>query len=1092
MALAIGAAALVAGLMSMAGIPASAQSDAARLQGLVVDATGAVVPGASVKVTDLATNRSLEAATGSDSGTFSFPALPPGNYQLEVTKQGFKTYRQKVTLEVAQVANLNVVLATGATTEQVVVTEEAGLIDSASSDMGLTVQTTQIENLPLNGRNFTELATLIPGVTRGVPGNIATGSGNNAETFRYGSSGGAALVVNGARPQANNFMLDGVDNNESLVNTIVFFPPADAIEEFKVQTSIAPAEFGRAGGAIVDTTLKSGSNQLHGSAFDFLRNSEFDAVPDFSPSKPAFRRNQFGGTLGAPVIKDKLFAFGDYQGYRQDTPNGVQYSTVPTTLMRQGNFTELLPGTVIQDVQSGSPFPGNIIPASLQNPVGLKYLNAYPAANVGGKILNNYVLEPQQVQNFDDFDIRMDWNATQADRVFGRVSYAEDTEVSGTFLQGLPAGFGSGTQFNHDRGAVAGFTHVFSPVMVNDLRVGFQRTNFGYLPPYGNVPISANLGIPNANTSPLLGGGALIGGNGSQLTYTGDYGTYAVPQNTYQAAETLSYVKGPHTLKFGANIIRREVNMFRPIAGKGFFNLFGNGQGAGATGYEVSDILAGFVNDYQIGAQTGMFGTRSWEDGVFAQDDWRVNRRLTLNLGIRWDYLSKPTEVFGRQSNFDIATGALMLASGGADPLADQNYKNFGPRLGFAYNLDKTGKTVIRGGFGMFYFLDRGGISNQLAQNEPFSGENQYNFSNGYRITLSGQGPLGTGNTGALNWLQSTGALPLGTQSINLSNPQNISVLADLRNNATSYMEQWNLQMQREIAGGIVVSVAYVGAGGHHLVDYYNRNNQLFDEPAGTRFYPNLGSVNVEEAGGNSIYHGLQAELQRRFSQGLQFTASYTYSRTIDNGGGAFGSSPQDFLNLNLDRGLADQDTRGRFVLSGVYELPFGRGRKMANNINKAADAVVGGWQLNAVVTIQSGLPFNLTDPGSPGGRPDVVGPLTIYPGNTQEYFNTAAIALVPTIANNVMIAPGNLGRNVLIGPGMQTVDLGLSKTFLLTERVKFQFRAEAFNIANHPQYNNPGTDPTSLVSEGGSFGVINSTLANTQRQVQFAAKVFF
>jgi hypothetical protein len=887
-------------------------------------------------------------------------------------------------------------------------------------------------------------------------------------------------------------MLDGVDNNESLVNTIVFFPPADAIEEFKVQTSIAPAEFGRAGGAIVSTTLKSGSNQFHGSAFDFLRNSVFDAVPDYSPSKPPFRRNQFGGTAGAPIVKDKLFVFGDYQGYRQDTPNGVQYSTVPTALMRQGNFSELLPGTVIQDVATATPYPGNVIPTTEQNPVGLKYLNAYPQPNVAGKILNNYVLEPQQVQNFDDFDIRTDWNASQDDHVFGRVSYAEDTEVSGTFLQGLPAGFGSGTQFNHDRGVAIGFTHVFGPVLLNDLRVGFQRTDFGYLPPYGNEPISANLGIPNANTSPLLGGGALIGGNGSELTYTGDYGTYAVPQNTYQAADTLSYVKGRHTLKFGVNLIRRQVNMFRPIAGKGFFNLFGNGQGAGGTGYEVSDILAGFVNDYQIGAQTGMFGTRSREDGVFAQDDWRVSNRLTINLGIRWDYLSKPSEVFGRQSNFDVVTGALILASGGGDALVNQNYKNFGPRLGFAYDLDKQSNTVIRGGYGLFYFLDRGGISNQLAQNEPFSGENQYNFSNGYRITLSGEGPMGTGNTGGLNWLQSTGALPLGTQSINLTNPQNISVLADLPNNPTSYMEQWNLQMQREIAGNIVLSVAYVGAGGHHLVDYYNRNNQLFDQPAGTRFYPDLGSVTVEEARGNSIYNGLQAELQRRFSHGLQFTASYTYSKTIDNGGGAFGSGPQDFLNLNLDRGLADQDIRGRFVLSGVYELPFGRGRQMANGINKAADAVVGGWQLNAVVTVQSGLPFNLSDPGSPGGRPDVIGPLTINPGDTQEYFNTSAIAIVPTIANNVMIGPGTLGRNVLIGPGMRTVDLGLSKTFALTERLKFEFRAEAFNIANHPQYNDPGTDPTSLVSQGGSFGVINSTIANTQRQVQFAAKLFF
>jgi hypothetical protein len=1070
---------------------AFAQSDSARLQGVVTDSSGAVVPGASVTVRDVATNRVQKISSGEANGAWSFPGLQPGNYELTVSKAGFKSVKQAVTLETAQVANINLALAPGDLATEVVVTGEAGLVDSASSDIGLTVQATQVENLPLNGRNFTELATLIPGVSRGVPGNIATGSGNNAETFRYGSSGGAALVVNGARPQANNFTLDGVDNNESLVNTIVFFPPADAIQEFKVQTSIAPAEFGRAGGAIVNTTLKSGSNQIHGEGFDFLRNSVFDAVPDYSPSKPPFRRNQFGGTASAPIVKDKIFIFGDYQGFRQDTPNGVQRSSVPTALMRQGDFSELLPGTVIHDV-TGNPFPGNIIPQTQQNPVGLRYLNAYPAANVPGQILNNYILQPQQVQNFDDFDIRADWNASENDRVFGRFSYAEDNEVSGTFLQGLPAGFGSGTQLNHNRGAAAGYTHTFSPTLLNDLRLNFQRTNFGYLPPFGNVPISANLGIPNANTSPLLGGGALIGGNGSELTYTGDYGTYAVPQDTYQLADTLSYVKGNHTLKFGANIVRREVNEFRPIAGKGFFNLFGNGQGAGGTGYEVSDVLAGFVNDYQIGSQTGFFGTRSWEDAVFAQDDWRVSRRLTLNLGVRWDYLSKPTEEFGRQSNFDTQTGALLLAAGGGDALANQNYKNFAPRVGFAYSLDASGKTVIRGGYGLFYFLDRGGISNQLAQNEPFSGENQFNFSNGYRITLSGEGPMGTGNTGGLNWLQSTGALPLGTQNVNLANPQNISVLADLPKNATSYVEQWNLQVQRELPGSIVASVAYVGAGGHHLVDYYNMNSQLFDQAAGARLFPNLGSVNVEDARGNSIYHGLQAELQRRFSHGLQFTASYTYSRTIDDGGGAFGSGPQDFQNISLERGLADQDARGRFVLSGVYELPFGHGRRFGSNMRKAADAVVGGWQLNAVWTVQSGLPFNLSDPASPGGRPNVVGPLAIQPGNTQQYFTTGSIALVPTIANNVEIGPGTLGRNVLIGPGTLTVDLGLSKTFSLTDRAKLEFRAEAFNTANHPQFSDPGTDPTSLVSQGGTFGVINSTLANTERQVQFAVKVSF
>jgi len=428
--------------------PTFAQSDAARLQGIITDQTSALVPGAKVKVTAVATNRVLETTTGGDTGAWSFPVLPPGDYVLEVSKDGFRPVKQNVTLQVAQVANVNVVLETGTVTEAVVVKEDAALIDAASSDIGTTVETRQIKDLPLNGRNFTQLATLVPGVSRGVPENAATGQNNNAETFRYQASSGAALVVNGARPQANNFTLDGLDNNESLVNTIVFFPSAEAIQEFKLQTSVAPAEYGRAGGAIINTTLKSGGNAIHGSAFEFIRNDNVDARPTFAPQISEFRRNQFGGNVGVPIIKDKLFVFGDYQGFRQATPVGVDYASVPTSLMRVGNFSELLntrtsglsQGYVIKDVSTGLPYAGNLIPKTQQNPIGLNYLNAYPLPNISGKVQQNYVTQRNQEQNFDDFDVRGDWNATQNDRLFARASYAHDKENTSTRLPGLPAG----------------------------------------------------------------------------------------------------------------------------------------------------------------------------------------------------------------------------------------------------------------------------------------------------------------------------------------------------------------------------------------------------------------------------------------------------------------------------------------------------------------------------------------------------------------------------------------------------------------------------------------------------------------------------
>ena len=1085
-------------------MPAWAQSEAARLQGVVTDSTGALVPGAKVKVTDAGTNRALETTSGG-TGEWSFPSLPPGNYDLEVSDSGFKTVKQRVTLQVAQVANVNVGLEAGAVSEEITVTAAAGIVDSASSDMGLTVQTKVIENLPLNGHNFTQLATLIPGVTRGATGNQATGQGNQAETFRYSDSGGASLSVNGARPQANNYLLDGVDNNESLVNTIVFFPSTDAIEEFKVQTSIAPAEFGRAGGAIVNTILKSGNNEIHGSAYDFLRNSQLDATPTFASSKVPFKRNQFGGTVGLPVLKNKIFVFGDYQGFRQDTPLGTDFATVPTALMRQGNFSELLNPAisglsapiVIHDVATGQPFTGNIIPQNLQNPVGLKYLNLYPMPNISGKVEQNFQIQRQNIQNFDDFNIRGDWVATEKDQVFMRGSYAQDPEVTTTRLPpNLPAGFGSGSQFTDARGAAIGYTHIFSPSLLNDLRLGFQRTFLGYTPPLDNIPVSANIGIPNANTSTLLGGGALIGGFNSQLEYTGDYGPYLVPENTFQVADNFSIVKGNHTIKVGANVIRRQVSLFRPIAGKGFFNLFGNGVGPGSTGYEVSDILAGFVSNYQIGPPFGLVGTRSWENGFYVQDDWRVTRRLTLNLGLRWDYLSAPTEEHGRLSNFNIVTGALQLASGSGDALVGNNTNNFGPRFGFAYDVFGSGKTVVRGGYGIFYFLDRGGISNQLEQNPPFSGSSNFNFNNGYRITLSGQGPLGNATTGALDPTVSTGPLPLGNfNGLNLLQPQNVNVTALLPNNKTSSAQQWNIQLQHEVANNTLASLSYVGSAGHHLLNYYDLNAQLYNQANGARLFPNLGNVVVGEARGNSIFNALEAELTRRFYNGIQFTASYTFSRTIDDGGGAFGSfagaggvggGPEDFTNFRLERGLADQDIRNRFVFSSVYELPFGKGRKYANNMNRAADLLVGGWQLNGILLIQSGSPFSLTTPGQPNSRPDLVGNLTTNTGNTQQYFNIAAVAEVPTV-NGVLIHPGTLGRNVLVGPGIRTVDMSLFKAFPITERIKFEFRAEAFNIANHPQFSNPNTDISA-----GNFGQITSTLQASERQIQFAARVLF
>ncbi|MBV9302904.1 MAG: TonB-dependent receptor [Acidobacteriaceae bacterium] len=1078
---------------------ALAQNDTSRLEGKVTDPTGAVVPDVTVQVVSKATAQEFKATSGAD-GTFAISALPVGEYTITATAQGFKTYTQDVRVDAGIVASAAIGLEPGAVTETVEVSEQAGLVEATSSSIAATIQGKQITDLPINGRNFTQLATLVPGVTRGNPNGIQSGTQGNAETFRYGNVGGSSLVVNGLRPQANNFILDGADNNESLVNTVVFFPPADAIQEFTVQTNIAPAEFGRAGGAIVNTVIRSGTNDIHGSAFWFLRNSALDARPTFAPTKTEFRRHQFGGTLGFPIVKNKLFVFGDFSGLRQFFPVSLDHVTVPTMLMRSGNFSELLNPAVsglsapivIRDVMTGLPYSGNVIPPGQINKVGQTYLNAFPLPNLPG-VEQNYITTRNQIQDFRDWDIRVDYLLNEKNQIFGRFSYGDDSSLTTSDFPTLPAGFGSGSNFNQPRGIVVGETHTFSATVVNELRLAYTREFFGYNPPFGNIPLSKNLGIPNANTSPELGGGALIGGYGSQISYTGDYGAYLVPQNSYQLADSVSLIKGTHTLKFGTNLIWRQVNLFRPIAGKGYFFLCGNGTdsgdgcAAGSTGFESADILAGFLDQYQIGAQTGYFGTRSWENGVYGQDDWRVSPRLTLNLGLRYDVLTWPREQFGRQTNFDLATGALITpaqaGSFGLPPsLVKTDWNNVAPRVGFAYDLTGKGTTVMRGGFGTFYFIDRGGISNQLAQNQPYSGEQVYGYTQGYRFSLSGEAPIGTNDP-----TLTTGPLPPAgiAPGFSFTNPKNIGVVAALFNNRNSYVNEYNFQIQHQLPGNSVFRVGYVGTEGHKLTTYYDANQQFFNAPSGSKLYPNLGSVIVQANIGNSVYNSLQAEFERRLTNGFQFRASFTWSSSIDDSPGAFDASlPQDSRNLSLERARSVYDQPYVFVFSSLYELPFGRGKQFGNGWSKPVDLIFGGWQLNGILTAFDGLPFSVYVNGSE--RADVVGPVQIF-GTTEEYFNKAAFSAPPQTPGGVYIGPGTSGRDLLRGPGWVTLDLSVFKAFAIYERTKLEFRSEFYNIANHPRFQNP--DGSFFDS---TFAVINNTVPGSERQIEFALRLTF
>jgi len=1101
-----------------------AQTDSGRVRGTVSDPQGALVTGATVTLTNPDTARVQTATTNSEGG-YDFDVVPRGHYKLEVQQTRFKVATAEFTVEVSQVREVNFRLELGGSNETIDVSAEVPLVDTETSSTGEVIQGRQVTELPLNGRNFTQLALLTPGVTRGDYGDQASGVNNNVETFRNGETGGAALSVNGLRPQANNFILDGVDNNESLVNSINFFPPAEAIQEFRVNTSVAPAEFGRAGGGIVQTAIKSGTNEIHGSAFWFIRNSALDANNAyFSPPtdpithaviKSPFKRNQFGGTVGMPIFKNKLFIFADYQGLRQSRPLNPEFATVPTDKMRNGDFSELLgtgltttPASFtgcsgatpvnggIYDPTTCTQFSGNMIPSNRINQAGQNYLKAFPEPNLPG-ILHNFRAQRRDIRQFNDFDIRLDYNITTKDTAFGRYSYGQDVFVLTPRLGTLSSGFGSGNNLNHPRGVAAGEIHSFGNSVVNDFRFGYSRPLYSFLNPFSNLAQATQLGIVNANRTPQLGGTPLIGGFNNEIEFSGDGGPFIVPQSSYQYADTLSWVRGKHSFRFGTNIIRRDVNFFiSDFRGKGFFNI---GPGTGDfTGYEVSELLAGFIDNYSVSTPNTV-DTRSWETGYFAQDDWKVSQRLTLNLGLRYDLYTNPYELNNRWSNFDVATGTLLRAgvNGNSRSLVNTDKNNFAPRIGFAYDLYGHGSTVLRGAYGIFYFLDRGGVGNQLSANPDWSGVTSLTASSGARVTLSGQGPAGNNNNGV-----ATQALPIpSTGGVNDANPTNTSVIAVFPNNQNSSIQQANLQIGQEIGHNTALNIAWVGTKADHLMTWFNYTNQQL--ATNSALFPGRG-LNVTAGGaiGTSHYNGLQMQLNRRFSHGWQYTAAYTWSHATDNSNGAFsinGNSPifvdsTGRVLLNQNKGNSDTDQRHAFVGSMMYELPFGRGKRWGTDWSGALDNAFGGWQFNNIVSLGTGTPFDITINGV---HPDILGAVStgsLQLVNGQRQWVTVAanaFAAPPTNGSGKFIRPGTLGRNHFYGPGYGTWDASLFKNFTLTERVKMQFRAEGFNILNHPQYVNPNTDLGGIGGNGlptnTSFGLINNTRQFSERQIQFA-----
>jgi hypothetical protein len=1090
---------------------ANAQVATAELSGSVLDASGAVVTNANVTATNRSTNVARKTVSDS-SGNYRITLLPPGTYDVSVEATGFrKLVRTGITLEINQQARLDLTLEVGQVTEVTEVNAQAPLLQSDSSSLGTVVNQKLVNQLPLNGRNFIQLATLSPGVN-GV-GYSASGtimSGTRPDDRRPGTE----IFSNGNREGSNNFLYDGIDDNERLTLSIVLRPAVEAVQEFKIQTNLYSADIGRNSGAVVDVITKSGTNQLHGSLFEFLRNSAMDSRNFFSPKGtafPTFRLNQFGGSFGGPVVipklyngHDRTFFFVDYEGYRRDSQN-LLLGNVPTVRMRNGDFGETAtiydPTSTVQNPNGPgfvrAVFPNNQIPQNRWDPISAKMINAYPAPTSPGRF-SNYLSNTVQNQQWNQGDVRVDHQISSKDSLFARWSIQNtETHVPSTFpatsIPGVSepvnlsdeASF-AGTAFQPAQHAVASWVRIISPALVNEFRAGFNRYRLDYIADQfkPNGQLGNQLGVPNANVTPQEQNLPIF----SPSSYIGIGQTRSLPiyrrENTFEYIDNMSFTTGPHTLKWGVDFRRRQLTIYQTNQGNGRFNfspaLTDSRQPAGRGGDSMASFLLGFPTLIAHDYTQNWPGERGSEVGLYFADDWRATKKFTLNLGLRWDYFSPFSEVSNRWANFNVNTGKIDIAGrNGVGKYAGiaPYYMNFGPRFGFAYQLLEH--TVLRGGFGLFYNpTGSEGNSLRLFRQLPF----------GSTLSIS-PGDIFPGQT------VSAGFPPLQPVDYSLADSPNGAMFAVNHSFRPSYAEQFNLTLEHEIApASLLIRAAAVGNLGRHLYNTWNANQAVPGPTAlNTRrplysLDPAVSDVSYFITDGLSEYYAFQLTVNKRFGNGVSAILGYTWSHSIDDvplefGGGSSGPQPQDPRNVAAERGNSITDMRHRLTLSYLWELPLGNGKKFLDR-HGVADWVLGGWQVNGILTAQTGLPFSpvlqtsTTNTGT-GSRPNVIGPVT-YAHTLQNWFSASAFGTPAPYTY------GNAGRDILFGPGRWNWDMSLFKDFVVHEQTRFQLRAEAFNIFNHPQFGQPNPNIGNPQA-----GTITSTVGNP-RQLQMGLRFQF
>jgi hypothetical protein len=1078
----------------LTGALVSAQTNTGVITGTVTDSAGAVVAGAAVAITNLSTGASLAFTTNGD-GYYTSAPIDPGTYSVAVTKSGFQSQTQTgLTLQVQARLAVNFTLTVGQVSQQVVVTGGAQVIDTQTSSLGQVLSSSTIEQLPLNGRSYLQLAALGTGVVLQSMGRERQGTGRgNATSSRPGD---VSFGSNGTRSRLNNFILDGIDNNSNDNGALVVPSQVDALQEFKTQTSSYSAEFGRAGGAVINAVTKSGTNAYHGDVFFFDRPNALEARDFFqTPAlgrKASYTEKQYGATIGGFLVRNKFFWFGDYQGTAINAPKPIT-SSVPSAAEKTGDFTGDDPiydpttQTIGPDLDAdGNPVVhrrtfadeygnGNVIPRNLINPIGQAFVNLYPDENVAGQTSatgNNYTIDPPAPYRANQGDVRFDFDPSQNNQAFFRYSLGHISNVSPQRFPGLAQGQSGSNVSMENMGASLGETHIFSPTVFNEFRLGFNYYG-GYqeFPSYGIHYPPPELTIPGVPLFPQTAGLAQFSPNGFQgLGMEGDDPTYLSTEER-QVTDALSLIYGKHSIVVGFEMRWSEFNLFQINDPNGNFSFGGEftgpGDGSGVNG--LADALMGFPDsaDYNtlFNAQN-----RVHTPAAFFQDDYRITPKLTLNIGLRYDYFSPVLQKHDQQSNFNFQTGQIEVAGkdGNSRGLTKVDHLNLAPRLGFAWTIRKN--TVLSAGGGIFFRGQETAEGDQPTNNLPFS----------YNPTFPTDGV-----TPSLNL--SAGVPPFDPSQ----QPINPGVTTLDARMYTPYYDEWNLSIQQALRGGMSLQLAYAGSRGTHLKEELNFNQDVTPGPGdiqARRPYPFYGDFDSVTNNANSQYNSFQAKVEKRAGNGLFFLSSFTWSKMYDTAVAGY-PSPQNAYDPGADYGLSDLNQNLRWSFAYDYVLPFGKGRRFASGANTAVNEIIGGWHFGGIYTLGSGFNFSpsgsgRSNTGATGSqRPDQVLPEANLPRGQRsihEWFNKAAFQQA------AQYTFGDAGRGILIGPDTNDFDFSLDKDFPIRESQHAEFRAEVFNALNHPLFSLPNASVTSH-----SYGTITTTgLYN--REIQLAVKYYF